>query len=218
MIKERNGESTSESSLAVASVRQLDKFAPALVAFQADLSPVGKSASNPFFKSKYAPLPEVRESLQPLLAKHKLALISFPTVLDSGKNGLHFYLIHESGQYLDGVWQLNPVKQDPQGEGSATTYARRYGDMAITGLVADDDDDGNAASQSAPAKPAKTEEPTDAVLARAKKAINEMLEAQGYDTSTAKLAFITRVLGHSTIDNLIEADLVGDQLDNEAQS
>lgn len=124
---------------------ELDKLAPALVALQSDLTAVDKSADNPFFKSKYAPLPEVRKSLQPLLATHKLALTSFPAMVE-GKNGLKFFLIHESGQYISGEWQLNPVKQDPQGEGSATTYMRRYGDMAITGLVADEDDDGNAAS------------------------------------------------------------------------
>lgn len=50
-------------------------------------------------------------------------------------------------------------KQDPQGQGSGITYARRYAAMAILGLVADEDDDGNAATRpSAPATatPAKT--------------------------------------------------------------
>lgn len=130
---------------------ELDKLAPALVSLQADLRPVEKSADNPFFKSKYAPLPEVREALQPLLAKHKLALTDFPAFIE-GKNGLRFYLIHESGQYISGEWQLNPVKDDPQGEGSDITYKRRYGDMAITGQVAEEDDDGNAASSSSTQK------------------------------------------------------------------
>ena len=128
---------------------QFDKLGAALVAFQAELSPVEKSAANPFFKSKYAPLPEVRQALQPILAKHKLALLSFPAIVE-GKNGLKFYLMHESGQFLSGEWMLNPVKNDPQAEGSATTYLRRYGDMAITGMVADEDDDGNAASHDKP--------------------------------------------------------------------
>lgn len=124
---------------------ELDKLAPAVVALQAALSPVDKSAANPFFKSRYAPLPEVRAALQPLLAANKLALLTFPTIID-GQNGLHFYLIHESGQYIDGQWLLTPAKRDPQGEGSDTTYKRRYAEMAITGLVADEDDDGNHAS------------------------------------------------------------------------
>jgi hypothetical protein len=41
---------------------------------------------------------------------------------------------------------LKPTKADPQGMGSAVTYARRYAYMAIIGMAAEDDD-GNAASQ-----------------------------------------------------------------------
>lgn len=126
---------------------ELDKLAPAVVKLQSLLSPVDKSANNPFFKSKYAPLPEVRAALQPLLAKCDLALITMPVIID-GQNGLHFFLIHSSGQYLDGQWLLTPAQKTPQGEGADVTYKRRFGEMAITGLVADDDDDGNTASKS----------------------------------------------------------------------
>ena len=42
-------------------------------------------------------------------------------------------------------------KQDMQGFGSAMTYARRYGLMAMAG-IAPEDDDGNAAAKSAPNK------------------------------------------------------------------
>jgi len=127
-------------------VTELDKLAPAVVKLQSLLTPVGKSADNPFFKSKYAPLPEVRAALQPLLASCDLALVTMPTIID-GNNGLHFYLFHASGQYLDGQWILTPAQKNPQGEGADTTYKQRFGIMAITGLVADEDDDGNQASK-----------------------------------------------------------------------
>jgi hypothetical protein len=39
-----------------------------------------------------------------------------------------------------------PAKSDPQGIGSCITYLRRYGAGAITGVAAEVDDDGNAAS------------------------------------------------------------------------
>ena len=123
----------------------LDKLATALVGLQADLKPVEKSAANPFFKSKYAPLPAVMEAVQPLLAKHKLAVSQFVTHLD-GQSALRTILLHESGQLIEDVQPLLLAKQDPQGQGSAITYARRYGVMAVLGLVADEDDDGNAAS------------------------------------------------------------------------
>jgi hypothetical protein len=181
----------------------LTKLAPALVALQADLKPIAKTATNPFFKSKYAPLTEVMESVQPLLAKHKLAVSQFVTHLD-GASALRTILIHESGQLLQDVQPLLLVKQDPQGQGSAITYARRYGVMAVLGLVADEDDDGNAATQSAP---------TEDVLERAKRKINETLEAKGHTAAVQKKVFVSMVLGHSTVDNLDEADLVMDALE-----
>jgi len=54
--------------------------------------------------------------------------------------------LHESGE----TWESGPLhvpaaKQDPQGYGSALTYARRYSLMAACG-IAPEDDDGNAAS------------------------------------------------------------------------
>jgi hypothetical protein len=61
--------------------------------------------------------------------------------------------IHESGEMLEcGKLHVPAAKQDPQGYGSALTYARRYSLMAACG-IAPEDDDGNAASRkpSAPA-------------------------------------------------------------------
>lgn len=122
-----------------------EHLAAALVALQADLEPLARTADNPFFKSKYVPLVEVRRTLQPLLAKHKLALLEVPTRVDGG-NGLRFVLIHDSGASIGGEWAL-PHTENPQAEGSAITYLRRYGVMAMLGLVGDEDDDANQASR-----------------------------------------------------------------------
>lgn len=123
----------------------MKELAQALVALQADLKPVSKSAVNPFFKSKYAPLPEVMESIQPILAKHKLA-ISQPLANLDGKPAIKTILIHESGEFLEEVSPLFLNKEDAQSHGSAITYARRYGVMSLLGIVSDEDDDGNSAS------------------------------------------------------------------------
>jgi hypothetical protein len=99
------------------------------------------------------------------------------------QNGLRFYLIHESGQYLEGEWMLTPAKRDPQGEGSDVTYKQRYALQAITGLVADEDDDGHAAStpaRTAPAKPAARE------LDRAKNNLRAAIKAAGITGTAAK--------------------------------
>jgi len=138
----------------MANSQDINELAAALVAAQAEFSAVPKGSNNPFFKSKYAALPDVVASASPVLAKHGLAVtqgISFQRGFSDGADVLHdtltTSLIHKSGQWIESEMLLHLPKQDPQGQGSAVTYARRYAYMAILGLVADDDDDGNAASR-----------------------------------------------------------------------
>lgn len=120
-------------------------LATALVAFQADLEPVDKNSANPFFKSKYADFTEVKQSVQPLLKKHKLAVTQWPTTLGD-KPALRTRVMHESGEYDEDTMLLVLAKQDLQGQGSGITYAKRYAFMAALGIVADEDDDGNKAT------------------------------------------------------------------------
>src|SRR6202008_4399225 len=64
---------------------------------------------------------------------------------DDSKLHMTTRLLHESGEWMEGTLVMPLPKQDPQGFGSAMTYARRYALAAITGLY-QDDDDGNAGS------------------------------------------------------------------------
>jgi hypothetical protein len=49
--------------------------------------------------------------------------------------------IHESGEQISSGWLFVPAaKADPQGFGSALTYARRYSLMAACGIAPEDDD------------------------------------------------------------------------------
>jgi ERF superfamily len=125
------------------------KLSAAIVAAQAEFESVAKTADNPFFKSKYADLPAVVRAASPILAAHELAVVQTLGTED-GRDTLTTRLLHSSGQFLEDTMRLHLPKTDPQGHGSATTYARRYAYMAILGLVADDDDDGNAASPATP--------------------------------------------------------------------
>ena len=141
------------------SSNEINEIATALVAAQAEFSAVPKGSVNPFFKSKYAALPDVVAHAAPVLAKHGLSVtqsISFVVGMCEGQTPLDTLtttLLHKSGQYIENEMLLHLSKQDPQGQGSAVTYARRYSYMAILGLVADDDDDGNAASSPVVRKP-----------------------------------------------------------------
>jgi len=139
----------------------INELAAALVAAQAEFSAVPKTAENPFFHSKYADLASVVKAAQPVLAKHGLAVSQHPTVVD-GEPSLTTYLLHSSGQSLQSTMRLCAAKHDPQGQGAAITYARRFAYQAVLGLVADDDDDGNRATAVKQAEPkAKPKSPAD---------------------------------------------------------
>ncbi len=122
----------------------------ALVAFQAEMPVVPKRTDNPFFKSKYADLAEIKKIAQPLLSKHGLSVVSLPESDEEGKASLTLILFHTSGQFIGSSRTLYLVKPDPQSFGSAVTYARRYGFTAILDIVTEgEDDDGEAATHAA---------------------------------------------------------------------
>jgi hypothetical protein len=60
---------------------------------------------------------------------------------------LAYAVLHESGEERSGEYPLpDPTSARPQDIGSAITYARRYSFCAVTGLVTEEDDDGNLAA------------------------------------------------------------------------
>jgi len=179
----------------------INELAKALVGAQAEFSAVPKGSNNPFFKSKYAALPDVVQHAGPVLSKHGLAISQF-----IGNDELITYLIHESGQYIAHTMTLHLPKQDPQGQGSAVTYARRYAYMSALGLVADDDDDGNRGSQSKP-QPAKT---TPKVTTSPYDNMRAMLEKK-YSAAEERKKFVEETIGRSisNLRELTEAEILG---------
>lgn len=137
-------------------------IAPALLAAQKAIAFAKKDATNPHFKNKYADLPAVIEAIKPALNDAGISYIQTPAPSDDGKLHLTTTLLHESGEWIADTLVMPLPKQDPQGYGSAITYARRYALAAITGLY-QDDDDGNAASGNRGA-PAQNDESNDPPL------------------------------------------------------
>jgi hypothetical protein len=128
------------------------KLAPALVAALAEIEGASQSGENTHLKSKYATLEDVIEATRGILATHKIGLIQIPGAIADGKLNLETMLLHESGEYIVGDFQMPVGKGDPQSVGSALTYARRYAQKA--GLnIPDLDDDGQGVKD---AKPSKT--------------------------------------------------------------
>lgn len=120
----------------------IQEIAKALITFQVKVDSIKKDAKNPFFKSSYASLANILDSIKEPLIECGLSILQFPT----GDYGLTTILLHDSGEYLKSEYNMKPVKDDPQGRGSAITYARRYAIASILCLNIDEDDDGNTAT------------------------------------------------------------------------
>jgi len=125
----------------------ITKISAALVKAQGELNAVHKDGNNPHFRSKYATLQNIVESTRDTLRKHGLAVVQTFNETDGTYISLNTTVLHESGEYIKGTFSMRPTKADPQGLGSATSYARRYCYSAAIGIVTDEDDDGNASSQ-----------------------------------------------------------------------
>lgn len=124
----------------------MQKIAQSFVKAQKAFGPALKSSTNPHFRTKYADLSACVEAVIDALNDNGIALIQHTHDCDSGVS-VETIFLHESGEMLStGRLHVPAAKQDPQGYGSALTYARRYSLMAACG-IAPEDDDANAASK-----------------------------------------------------------------------
>lgn len=179
-------------TLPAAEQEQAQTLMGAILAVQAEAPALQKSKLNPAFRSKYVSLDVLMETVMPIVNKHGLVWITLPGRDEQGDPALSYRLIHaESGDSLDGTMPLMLAKSDPQGQGSAITYARRYSLMAVLGLVADEDDDGNKAtprSQGAQSRPAANGNGTPVTVTQADLAAL-IAAAKGLKVAQIKLAF-----------------------------
>lgn len=111
-----------------------------LLEAQKEMPSLQKSGINPHFKNKYVPLEELLQTVVPILNKHNFVLLQMPCVIGE-EPALGYKLLHVSGESISETMLLMVGKDDPQGQGSAITYARRYSLMSLLGLTADVDDD-----------------------------------------------------------------------------
>lgn len=104
-----------------------------------------KKSSNPFFKSSYADLNALMETVEEPLMNHGL-IITQP-IMD-GVLITNIIDIETEGILFSSSLEL-PKLNDPQKVGSAITYFRRYTLQSLLGINAYDDD-GNHASKEEP--------------------------------------------------------------------
>lgn len=123
----------------------ITNLAVALAKFQAEVTQPKKTATNPHFRSKYATLDEIINTVKPVLAKHGLSYMQ-SCGGDGERITITTLLMHESGEWIESEpLVLKADKISPQGAGSAITYGRRYMLSAVLGVASEEDDDGNAA-------------------------------------------------------------------------
>lgn len=125
-------------------------LAEALVAAQAEMPAVEPDSVNPHFKSRFVSLGNLVAKTRPVLNRHGIAVTQFPSIDENGKPTLVTILLHgPTGERLEYPAPLMLTKADPQGQGSAITYMRRYAWSSSLGIVDQEDDDGNSASAQA---------------------------------------------------------------------
>ena len=118
------------------------ELAKVLLNVQRTVQPATKDAENPFTKSWYASLNSVMDACRTALIDNGIWLCQYPVPVEQPNSlGLVTKLTHaESGQWQSSLAVVPLPKADPQGMGSAMTYARRYALTAMLGMVTEDDD------------------------------------------------------------------------------
>jgi hypothetical protein len=91
------------------------------------------------YKYNYASLSKIWLQVKPELEKNELTVMQ-PPVFES-IDSLETWIHHSSGEYAMTKMRLIITREDPQGMGSAISYARRYALLATLGIVTDDDND-----------------------------------------------------------------------------
>ena len=128
----------------------INEIATALGKAQREMMNPGFDKVNPHFKSKYASLAAVRDSIVNALSKQGIAVLQEAVLVDNGIN-CETRLFHSSGQWIACEPYRIPVdKGNAQGVASATTYARRISLQSFLVISADDDDDGGHAANAPP--------------------------------------------------------------------
>lgn len=121
---------------------KITNLTKAMFCFQTKVTTVKKTAKNPHFKSTYADLTSILETINPILHECGLLVTQHPN-----DDCLVTTIYHaESGEYMQSEQVLRMKDaNNPQAQGSAITYARRYALASIFNLN-QEDDDGNVAT------------------------------------------------------------------------
>ena len=131
---------------------QVHEIAAALATAQGNMGAAVKDSANPHFKSRYADLASVVDATRPHLSAVGIAIVQLPSI-NADSVEVVTALVHKSGQVIATTLAARSKDLSPQAIGSAITYLRRYGLMAVAGIAPDDDDGEAAMGRFQPAPP-----------------------------------------------------------------
>ena len=128
-----------------------------LFEFRKQAVAVKKNAKNPFFKSNYADINSVIDSINPILDELGIVFTQCPNFID-GVDVLttRISIADDPNEFIESNVRLLLPSADMQKLGSAITYARRYALISMFALETEDDD-GNTASKKVSKKGTKKE-------------------------------------------------------------
>ena len=162
------------------------KLDEALAKAQGEMKNAALNKVNPHFKSRYADLAGIRDTVTPALSANGIAVVQAIGSSD-GSLAVITRLVHSSGQWFESSFPIIGDVNKPQAIGSAITYGRRYTLSAIANISADDDDDGEQAQEQG-SKPPEARNITGTVGARKAASrepydnlVKEMRQAQSVD-------------------------------------
>ncbi len=203
-----------------ASLTSLAPLYAALAKAQGEFGPIMRTRTVQVRSEKgnytfdYAPLDVVMDAIVPALSKNGLA-ITWRTETEGGDVSVETVMTHSSGVCISSrmAWKLPGRIQEL---GSLVTYMRRYGVMCLTGVVAEEDDDGNAAdgnqrdvSRRGPKAAAKSDGPAPSTLTDETR--RNIEDAAKRLKALGRLAAIAKeVTGKADPNDMTEAD--GDKL------
>jgi hypothetical protein len=122
----------------------------ALAAAQAEVENANKNSANPHFRSRYADLAEVLNTVRPVFAQHGIAIVQAPS-FDGALVTVTTALVHSGGGRVTSEMSCVPAKSDSQGVGACATYLRRYSLAAMAGIAQEDFDGNDSAHAGKPA-------------------------------------------------------------------
>ena len=159
-----------------------------LINARREFKPLIETAKNPFFKSTYAPLAEVINSVKDALSNNNIGFFQsvdpigekeIVNTTTTDKNGtvkteqkvvsfskITTTLFTGNGEKIETSYPLIIADTDPQKVGATVTYAKRYALTAALGIASEDDDAQSVsrpAAQTASAKPTQQAKPATSV-------------------------------------------------------